>query len=79
MHTEIAVEYALETMQGAWWGHAGHAGPIDSSELNLRYIEGDGGGLQTCLHYFQGTSQYGTYCSPTSGTETEMEKMKLKY
>lgn len=37
------VEYPLEAMQGPWRGHAGHTGPVDSTELNLRHIEGDGG------------------------------------
>lgn len=39
----INVEYLLETVQGAWRGHAGHTGAVDSTELNLRHIEGDGG------------------------------------
>lgn len=39
----INAEYPLETVQGAWRGHAGHTGPIDGAQLNLRHIEGDGG------------------------------------
>ncbi len=71
-------EYSLETVQGAWWRHAGHTGPVDGTELNLRYIEGDGGRLQTGLHYFQGTSQYGSNRAPTSGRGTKMEKVEVK-
>lgn len=65
------VEYPLETVQGPRRGHAGHA---DSTELNLRHIEGDGGRLQASLHYFQWTSQYGSYGAPTSGKKAETEK-----
>lgn len=56
-------------MQGPRGGHAGHAGPVDRTELHLRHVEGDGGGLQTGLHYFQRTRQYGSHRAPTSGRE----------
>lgn len=68
------IENSLETVQRAWWGHSGHTGPIDSAELNLRYIKGDGGRLQTGLHYLQWTRQYGSYCAPTSGKGRQNEK-----
>jgi len=70
------IEYPLETVQGPWWGHTGHAGPIDGTELNL--IESDGGGLQTSLHDFQWTSQYGSYRAPTSDITTEWVKVRVR-
>lgn len=61
-------------MKRAWRGHAGHAGPIDGTELNLRYIESDRRGLETSLHYFQWTSKYSSNRAPTSGMNTEVGK-----
>lgn len=68
-------EYPLEAVQGPRRGHAGHAGSVDRAELHLRHIEGDGGRLQPGFHDFQRTGQYGTDRAPTSGGETEMEKV----
>lgn len=53
-------------MKRAWWWHTGHTGSIDGIELDLRYVECDGGRLQTGLHYFQRAGQYRSNRSPTS-------------
>jgi len=73
-----AVEYPLEAVQGARRGHAGHAAPVDGTELHLRHVEGDGGRLQPGLHDFQRTRQDGSDRAATSGgKDKEVEKRFL--
>lgn len=71
------MEYLLETVKRARRCHAGHTGSVDSTELNLRHIEGDGGRLQTGLYDFQRAGQYGSNCSPTSSTKKAIERLKM--
>lgn len=59
-------KHLLETVKRARRRHTGHTGCIDGIELNLRYVERDGGRLQTGLHYFQRAGQYSSNRSPTT-------------
>lgn len=65
----------LQEVQGAGWGHAGHAGAVDGAEMNPGHVEAEGRGLQTSLHHLQRTSQYGSDRPSTSGRRQEEQML----
>lgn len=66
----------LKTMQRTRRSHASDACSIHSTELDLRDVECNGGGLQPGLHHFQRTGQNSSHCTATSRAKFNRSGMK---